>query len=182
MKTSRNNFKGIFALLALIALFLAGCEFVAPEKDGAADESVGQEGAMNEDLPEIGVTRIDADFFPPSDEWLIVPLDELPFRVQIPSWWAFREDPPQYILVFDDGLSGDIGFLKRFKTEGWEDFREMAGVLVDGEGFDVLCYELSCAVKIDGADGFYEVLISNKTLTDEQLEEAYEILRTIELD
>lgn len=182
MKTFKNNFKEIFAILAVMALFLAACEFVAPEKDGAADESVGQEDAMNEDLPEIGVTRIDADFFPPSDEWLIVPLDELPFQVQIPSWWAFREDPPQYSLVFDDGLSGSIVFLKRFKTEGWKDFSEAADVLMDGEGFDVLCYELNCAVKIDDADGFYEVLISDKTLTDEQLEEAYEILRTISLD
>jgi hypothetical protein len=134
------------------------------------------EPVAEEDI-QIGVTTIDKEMFPPSDEWMTVPFEELPFAAEIPSWWSFNETAPEYTLVFDDGLTGYIAFDK----EPGGEVPELADV-IPGDGLTSYCSGLDCVLLVDESEETYKFTISDKGLNEKQLAEVWEIVGRLRVD
>lgn len=172
----------VFALLAI-----SGCALSGITETDIAENT--DDSSTDNELPEIDTTYIGQEHFA-SDEWLIVPLEDLPFQVQIPSWWTFSEDENSYTLTFDEGVLGEIIITKEPTTEDL--------VLEESETAPVYCYETieygescayindectekKCVVSFDGEEK-YPLIIWDKGLDENQKGIINELLTSFELD
>ncbi len=147
-------------LLIALCVLMAGCLTLPAEEQ------------------EIDVTVIDEDFFDLSDEWMSVPFEELPFSVEIPSWWSFTENSAEYILWFDEGVSGSIVFDKSPKDGGLSELVPDGSEVIPGATEDLtsFCDGDSCVVQINELHELYGFVVSDKGFSDSEKAEVKEII------
>lgn len=165
-------------------LLLFGCTFVPTEKSNLDEAEVDM--TIVPEIPNV------------LDEYLVVPMEDLPFAVRIPSGWTFFENG-DYEMEFDHGGSGSVQFSKTPLDQTMEEFG--ADALNSIESYDHLGYEAGgyysllckkspysddsrtdCAIKFDELSDVYFAVISDKALDRLKQREAKEILFSLYID
>jgi hypothetical protein len=131
---------------------------------------------------QVNVTRVDEELFPTiHDESMTASLDAVPFSVQLPAGWTFREETALYTLVFDDGASGYIQVLKNPLKEWPSGYATMES----GEGVSMACRsddeKKYCAVRV-GEGAVYSMVVTWKTMDATRRAEAEGILESVRAD
>lgn len=135
-----------------------------------------------EELPEIGWTRIDADFFEGSDEMAKLNLDEVPFSVEIPDGWSWTETPPEYILWIDQGSVGSITIDKNPVREELSVLVSDEWIVFQGkEGVKTYCSEEQCFVSLNEGQ-IYSAIVTDRNFSEKELTQVGSILRSFEVD
>ncbi|MFA5793246.1 MAG: hypothetical protein WC897_05275 [Candidatus Gracilibacteria bacterium] len=121
------------------------------------------------------------------DEFLTVPMEALPFYVEIPSGWTFTESGV-YSIQFDLGASGGMQFNKAKMEESFDELLADGYIILpkNPDGFTVACKSIAdtsyCGIKIGDSLDIYQMTIINKTLTEDRLKEIDQIIQSLKVD
>lgn len=125
-----------------------------------------------------------------SDEWLTVPLEELPFSLKMPAGWTFTETAPEYLVSLDDGLKASLHFDKRPKEKSsWLEWvPDGSSVLSTAqEDLTLFCYWPSvdlrqCTVDSSTFAALYTFSITEKNVSEVEKNQIKDILKSFTLD
>lgn len=130
--------------------------------------------------PQIGVTDMGDQPEEGSDELARLQLEELPMELSLPSGWTFIENPVEYTLWFDRGLTGSISIDKKIRTEDSEDLLSIGSNLYHGTGLYTYCQENRCLLRL--SEGRYvRITLSDKGMSKQRRTEMELILASFEL-
>lgn len=125
-----------------------------------------------------------------SDEWLVVPLEDLPFALQMPAGWMFTEIPPEYIVNLDDGLKASLHFDKAPKEKStWVEWVPDGSSILStvDDDLTVFCHWPSadrrqCTLDSPTFDALYVFSITEKTLSESEKIQLEGILKSLTSD